>query len=395
MGDTMIHEAAGGIRESTGEKILVRLIDAGQGSSGQYPPEVLEAAVNDGVFPAGTRMFVDHPTVTEGHERPERSIRDLAAETTGPATWDPATNSVVAEARVFSPWRAVIAEMHTAIGVSIRGAAEIVEGVVQRITHIASVDFVTEAGRGGAVLSILESQRAVAESLASDLRDQIRRALPKYAAIEDFDPDTDTVIYGQWDDTTDRYLYYRDTFTRGTNTVTLTGNPVEVRHVSTFVPVSAGPQPTTESQGGTMPQISEARLAELTEAAETAKTLTERVTALEAERDTAITERDGYHSRAIQHDARTIMTEQLAESQLPTAAQKRLIEGAYPVLTTDGDIDHDATRTECVKAIEAEAKYLSEATTAHIPGSFGASTPATEGTRRTHDAWGTPIRKGA
>lgn len=148
-------------------RFLVQIITPGWGSSGYYAQDVLEQAARDRVWPAGTHMYLDHPTESDTYERPERSVRDLAAVTTEDARWDPTLRALVAEARVFSAWRKPLAEMLDAIGVSIRGAAEgelgEAEGrrgrIFTRLVEGQSIDFVTHAGRGGKVLQILEAAR--------------------------------------------------------------------------------------------------------------------------------------------------------------------------------------------------------------------------------------------
>lgn len=164
---------------STGRR-LVQLISPGVGSSGYYSGEVLEQAVVDGLFPAGLHMYADHPTATEVQERPVRSIKDLISLTTAPAriatSEDVAAGAdagaVVAPVRVLAPYRELIDDLAGDIGVSIRGDAEVVEGVidgqrrkiVESLAHIKSVDWVTRAGRGGKVLQVLESAREVSEA---------------------------------------------------------------------------------------------------------------------------------------------------------------------------------------------------------------------------------------
>jgi hypothetical protein len=151
----------------TGARISVQLITPGWGSSGYYSPQVLTEAANRKVFPAGTHMYLDHPTMTEAEERPERSVRDLAAVLTTDATVD-ATGGLVAEADVLTPYRQLIAEARDAIGVSIRAAGVAEQGeaegrngvIISAITEGLSADFVTHAGRGGRVLQLLESARA-------------------------------------------------------------------------------------------------------------------------------------------------------------------------------------------------------------------------------------------
>lgn len=175
-----------------GSRQLVQVIDAGWGSSGYYAPEVLAEAGRKRAFPAGTHMYLDHPTESEDLERPERSVRDLAAVLTTDATYDPARRALVAEARVFADYAPLINEKREHIGLSIRangiseyGEAEGRRGVVvKEITEAVSVDYVTKAGRGGKVLALLESNRAAlreAATLGGWLESRLHLTLTQYA----------------------------------------------------------------------------------------------------------------------------------------------------------------------------------------------------------------------
>lgn len=156
-------EAARG--QAPGSRMRIKLIDEGWGSSGYYSAAVLQEAARQGVFGVGHHMYLDHPTDTERRERPERSVRDLAAVLVGPATY--ADGALYAEARLYSPYQ-WIAEKKDAIGVSIRacGTAEPGEAagrqgmLITALTEGLSVDFVTHAGRGGQIVEVLESVRA-------------------------------------------------------------------------------------------------------------------------------------------------------------------------------------------------------------------------------------------
>lgn len=146
-------------------RYLFQLISPGKGSSGVYSPEVIQEAAKNRIFPAGLQSFMDHPTVTEAYDRPERSVRDLVAVLTEDARWD--GNALVAEAQVFAPYRELVEEMRGDIGLSIRAAGVAEQGeyegqpaqIITAITEGLSVDFVTRAGRGGRVLALLESAR--------------------------------------------------------------------------------------------------------------------------------------------------------------------------------------------------------------------------------------------
>lgn len=146
-------------------RYLIRLIDAGQGSSGVYESSVLREAAASRVWPAGTHMYIDHPSATEDRDRPERTLRDLAGVLAEDARWDPASDALVAEAKIFGAYRPMLDELAGDIGVSIRALAEQDRaGNVTRIVEGLSVDFVTRAGRGGKVLQILESARQQRDS---------------------------------------------------------------------------------------------------------------------------------------------------------------------------------------------------------------------------------------
>jgi hypothetical protein len=61
---TTLAEAVRG-QQPTGRRQRIKLISAGWGSSGYYSPQVLKEAAKNGVFPAGTHMYLDHPSATE------------------------------------------------------------------------------------------------------------------------------------------------------------------------------------------------------------------------------------------------------------------------------------------------------------------------------------------
>lgn len=149
--------------------MTIKVINQGWGSSGYYAKAVLE---RDGpkVFPSGTKMYADHPSQTEEADRPERSIKDLAAVFTTPAGWreaGPDGPGLYAEARAVDGWKKPIGDMAADIGVSIRalgrarmGEAEGRRGpIVEELSVGRSVDFVTEAGRGGKIVPLAEAAR--------------------------------------------------------------------------------------------------------------------------------------------------------------------------------------------------------------------------------------------
>lgn len=166
VGDLVPLEEAVG---SDGALPIIKLIQPGWGSSGFYSPDVLR---RDGptVFTPGMKMYWDHPTNTEEAERPERSLRDLAAELVSGAEWQengPRGPGLYARAQVFAPYRDAVKELAPHIGVSIRamgrarhGEAEGRQGpIIEQIVAGKSVDFVTVAGAGGEIVGLFEAAR--------------------------------------------------------------------------------------------------------------------------------------------------------------------------------------------------------------------------------------------
>jgi hypothetical protein len=154
-----------------GGKGLIKVIDPGWGTSGFYSPAVLERDAPL-AFPAGTKMYWDHPTLDEARQRPERSLRDLAALTTGPAAWmkdGPEGPAVYAPVDVLAAYRPSLDELKDDIGVSIRASAHVRNGeadgrkgpLVERLLPgpVNSIDFVTTPGRGGRIAALFEAAR--------------------------------------------------------------------------------------------------------------------------------------------------------------------------------------------------------------------------------------------
>ena len=143
-----------------------------------------------------------------------------------------------------------------------------------------------------------------------------------------------------------------------------------------------------------MPQIDEAKLAELTAAAE-------RVSKLEtesAEKDRLIAERD----KALKAHENSLLAGKALPTvegfdKLPELAQARVAEHlSRNVPVNDaGDFDAEKVNTVAAAAIKSEADYLAKVSPAseNLRG-FGDSRPASESapTRRTRDAWGDPIK---
>lgn len=147
----------------------IKLIQAGQGSSGYYPEDVLK---RDGpkVFTAGLHLYLDHPSISEERDRPERSVKDLAGSLTGPAVWQ---DTGAAGAGLYAPVKFIdavgpfINDIAAISGMSIRAAGTMgsreVDGKqvasIESIDVAHSVDVVTKPGAGGKVLDLIEAAR--------------------------------------------------------------------------------------------------------------------------------------------------------------------------------------------------------------------------------------------
>lgn len=147
----------------------VKIIQPGWGSSGYYSAEMLE---RDGpkVFTKGLHMYVDHPTAEEESQRPERSVRDLAAVLETDAVYQAAGAAgagLYAEAKVMPAFAEHLEALAPHIGASIRASGKAISGeaegkrgqIVESLVAAQSVDFVTRPGAGGQVLQLFEAAR--------------------------------------------------------------------------------------------------------------------------------------------------------------------------------------------------------------------------------------------
>lgn len=384
----------------------VMLINPGWGSSGYYGADVLEAAGNDRVFPRGTQMYVDHPGIAERMDRPERSVRDLAAVLETDGVWQangPEGPGLYAQAKVFEAYRPFIAEVAPYIGLSIRAAAEMGSGeaegrkgrIVERLVEAVSVDFVTKAGRGGQVLAVLESHRphAVEAGLYSDdLRDRLRSALmavygegeDRWCYVRDFNDDT--VVFELYGDAVDKPGTYQIAYQLQADEVVLAdGAPTEVKVTTTYTPVTT-PSITTESQEDAMTpeEIKEAVAAAVkaevtpiqTELAET-KTKLE---ATEAELAEAKTTSTAAAALVLANEATAHVAANDKVKALPAPAAAKvtasLVEAA--AAGPDGKLDTAKLDTAIAEAVDAEVKYLAEATGSPVRGVGGGDTSSKE-----------------
>ena len=373
-------------------RLQVTIMTPGWGSSGYYSTDVVEAAGKDRVFPAGTHMYINHPSATEAYDRPERDIATLAAVLLEDGRWD--GSKLVSEAVVFSNWRQPITEMAPYIGVSIRGSAEVEEGeaegrrgwIITRLTEGSSVDFVTHAGRGGSV-AVLESAwnaghsgTTVVEASANDSSELLRGLIKDryrikgddvytYAWVRDHDPVLQRVTFELEGQTNGIFQQQYTTDAAGLP-ATLEGDAVEVVIQTSYVPVGpAGQSTTQESEEDTMPQIEEARLRQLEADATRATVLETQLAEARAQNEKATQELAEARRKTNAETASRIVTE--AFSAVDVTAPKTVARlAASAPLTESGLVDEDAL-TQLAKESAAE---LAEARGDGKVTNLGAST---------------------
>ncbi len=375
----------------SGKRYKARLIDAGEGSSGIYTPEALQQAATDRIFAKGTRIHLDHPRRSDDRDLPERSVKDWCGVLDEDAVYNPDAQALEAAIRIFSPYQQMIAEMWDQVGMSIRAWADTEptpsgKPKITRFTEAGSVDFVTQAGRGGRLLQVLESR--IDEATYRDRREQIETAVrdryqtdQHYVWVRDFD---DTTV---WFETDDNHCWQQAyTVAADDLSVALSGDAVEVRPVTQYVPV----QPTPNESGTNSESTDEGDPMDPKELEAQIEALQKQLDAVTAERDQLKTEK---RARANSDKALAALPTVEGYDRLPELAQARVAETvARQIPTTEaGDLDTEKFNEAAAAAIKAEADYLAKvAPTSERLAGFGDTRPATESTqpKRTHDAWG-------
>lgn len=188
----------------------VALIKAGLGNRRDrnfYPPEVLQEAVDRGLFD-GLRAFADHPDSVSEEIQPERTIRDMVGVYEN-ARFNESDKTVRADLRILrsQSWLSdTIDELleighGDKIGLSINGRGqttpermrlaeagdeEVEVNRLQKFLELRSTDVVTEAGAGGGFSALLESARRAKETTNMG-RDQMLAALREAVRKGDLD----------------------------------------------------------------------------------------------------------------------------------------------------------------------------------------------------------------
>lgn len=163
----VLEAVSGSVTDAKEGRFNICVIKPGWGSSGYYPEEVLK---RDGpnTWPAGTQSYLNHESLDEMFTRPERTVQEICGYLATPAEWveDGSEGAgLYAELNVFPSQVDFIKERMSHVGMSIRAYAEgeygEMEGryghIVTSFTEGLSVDVVTVAGAGGAIVGVIES----------------------------------------------------------------------------------------------------------------------------------------------------------------------------------------------------------------------------------------------
>src|SRR5690554_7776066 len=170
----VLHEATAKAKATESKGIWrIKLIEGDvHGSSGYYPASVLE---RDGAtaFPAGTHIYLDHPTWEEDWQRPERSVKDLVGAMTEAAQYedDPVEGKgLYAKVKFRESVREDVEFYAETAGMSIRAIGITDESpatgelIVTELVEGLSVDIVTHAGAGGKLVSRSEEHTSELQS---------------------------------------------------------------------------------------------------------------------------------------------------------------------------------------------------------------------------------------
>ena len=158
-----LHETAL-LEKAGGNRFRVRIIQAGQGSSGTYTPEVL-AEYGPAAFPKGTHCYVDHGQGTI------RSVDSIAGRLDSDPVFEESDESLYATIRFTSRGMKVVEELKDDVGLSISASGQINEdGIVESIDYYPtnSVDIVSRAGANGKILDLLEAFDAGRDTLDNE-----------------------------------------------------------------------------------------------------------------------------------------------------------------------------------------------------------------------------------
>lgn len=143
-------------KTSDGLRVRIRLISAGQGSSGNYTESMLEQR-GPQAFPAGTKLFYNHPSVNE--RETHRDVRLIFGKTLTDAEYVAEEKALYADAHVFEKDAEFIQQIMSDVDLSIEAAGDYDENddVVLEYSPTNAVALVPTGGRDGKITALIES----------------------------------------------------------------------------------------------------------------------------------------------------------------------------------------------------------------------------------------------
>jgi cation transport regulator ChaB len=391
----------------------IRIIKPGWGSSGYYSESVLERDAQK-VYTPGLHMYLNHPTVKEEKERPERDLRDLAGVIAGSVAYEkegPVGPGVYADALIFKDKRGFLGEIAPYIGISHRvmgksatGEAEGRKGaIIESLERGISVDYVTMPGAGGGIVQMFESWRETAEMNAeheqhreSDApkgsNEELQSKLHKAVSDRFGTIGSGTERYGTWIIATypDHLIFrgsddcaYEISYSVSDDGKVTLGDPSEVE--VTYLKKEQESEKMVDkitiekvrADAGLMKELREAILAEQEgEGGEGGMSKEEGFMAQIEEYKKKIAELQAELDRMKEKEAVSeairIATSELGKTQLPEVTRARLLNALPKNITMkEGVLDTEAFKEVLTESVKAETEYIAKLTEAGKVRGFG------------------------
>jgi len=326
----------------------VRIIAPGWGSSGYYSESMLKS--NKFVYTEATHDYIDHPTKTEERERPERSLKDLAAVITGNVKYESEgvpVPGVYADIHVFKEYRDFLNEKapyigmsHRAIGKGVQGTAEGKQGkIIESLHKCLSVDFVTKPGAGGGIMPMYEAYRK-------------NGSHADYETLAEQEPPADNEQIEE------------------NNEEIMANEPKE-----TVLTVES----LRETRPDLFTKVKEAVLQEIQASEATKATEADHAKLLKESQDMKV-ELDRLREAQVIQEAGKIVAKALEKSTLPEITKTRLLESVPKrAQLKDGKLDEAAFGPIVTEAIKTETDYVAKLTeSGKVKGMGGSSTGGSE-----------------
>lgn len=168
-----LRESNAGLGKVEGKnKYRIRVISAGEGSSGNYTEEALRDS-GKAAFPIGTKMHADHQSIFDQLMNPAGSIKDLVGITTSEVEYQEDDKSLYTTMQVSKEWAPFVEQFAPYLGVSINALCAIESDengdpvlneengkptvVSFEESPLNTIDLVTEPGANGRIISAMES----------------------------------------------------------------------------------------------------------------------------------------------------------------------------------------------------------------------------------------------